>query len=504
MSTQRALTRPEARPVGQTAKDDRGRPGPAGLPSLRDWGFSVERCGAASIVDQIVTRLTAAIQDGALAPGVRLPSIRSLARRLGVSTHSVVEAYDRLAANGLVLARAGTGVFVTSRPGSQDSLAPAEPDTAEPLGLALAAMDSRGAPLSPGNGYLPTAWVEDAWTGPALARFQRRLATALPVAAPPQGSEELREQIAAKLRTQGIFTASDCLLITFGASHALELVMRSHLVPGDTVLVEDPGYFMLFPMLERHGAQVLPVERRFDGPDLDAVETACRRYRPKLLFMQSVLHNPTGWTATPANLHRLLGIAERHGLLIVEDDAYGDLHPGNPVRLVQLGGGDHVVYVSGFTKTLGPGARIGFLTASRDRLETLLRAKVLSVLTGAHMDELLVLEVLSSGQYRRYLDRLRPRLAAARAAVARQLAEIGMEAVPDGEPGLFIWARVPDAWQVGRLVEEAYRRGVLLARGDLFRPGRLPSSHLRFNVARSNDARLFALLRDVSACCTSA
>lgn len=503
MSSQRASMRTRARPerAPETAKPP---PASLGLPSPSAWSFAIERRGAPSIVDQIVSRITAAIQEGALAPGVRLPSIRSLARRLAVSAHSVVEAYDRLAANGLVVTRAGAGVFVASRPNGQDSLPPVVLDTTEPLGLARAAMDSHGALLSPGNGYLPTAWVEDAWPGPVLARFQRRLAAALPVAAPAQGSEELREQISAKLRTQGIFTAPECLLVTYGASHALDLVIRSHLVPGDTVLVEDPGYFMLFPMLEQHGVQVVPVERRLDGPDLDSVETACRRYRPKLLFVQSVLHNPTGWTAAPANLHRLLGIAERYGLLIVEDDAYGDLHPGNPLRLLQLGGAEHVIYVSGFTKTLGPGARVGFLASSRDRLEKLLRTKVLSVLTGAYADELLVLEVLASGQYRRYLDRLRPRLAAAHAAVARHVSALGMAAANGGEPGLFLWVRLPEALPAGRLAEEAYRRGVLLARGDLFRPGRQPSNHLRFNVARSNDPRLFDLLRDVATHCLAA
>ncbi len=475
------------------------------IPAMREpraplpaWGFAIERHGATSVVDQIVTRLAAAIHSGALAAGMRLPSIRSLAQRLGVSMHSVVEAYDRLAANGLVVSRAGSGVFVAARQQWEEVLAPPQPDTAEPLGLAQAAIDTQGAAISPGNGYLPPSWIEDAWTGPVLARFQRRLAASLPTAAPPQGTEALREQISAKLAAQGIFTGPDCLLTAFGSSHALGLVVQTHLVPGDTALVEDPGYFMLFPMLERHGIRVLPVERRRHGPDLDAVEAACRLHRPKVFFVQSVLHNPTGWTATPACLHRLLGIAERHGLLLVEDDAYGDLHPGNPVRLVQLGGGDRVVYVSSFTKTLGPGARVGFLATSRERIEALLRTKVLSVLTGSHVDELLILEMLSSGQYRRYLDRLRPRLATARASVAQKLVEVGMAADAAGEPGLFLWARLPETWQAGRLADEAYRRGMLLARGELFRPGRQPSDHLRFNVARSNDPRLFALLRDAA------
>jgi DNA-binding transcriptional MocR family regulator len=461
--------------------------------------FAVERGGAASVADQIATRLATAIRQGEVAPGARLPSIRALARRLGVSLHSVVEAYDRLAAGGLVVAQPGSGVFAGLPTLPRASVALPDPDTADPVGLAQAAIDAQGTALSPGNGYLPLEWVRDAWTGPVLARFQRRLAETLPHAAPPQGIEALRDQIAARLTAQGIPIGADAILTTFGSSHGLSLVIQTWLRPGDAVLVEDPGYFLLFPMLERHGVRILPVPRHPEGLDLDAVEAACRQHRPKLCFVQPVLHNPTGWTATPANLHRLLGIAERHGMLLVEDDAYGDLHPGNPVRLIQLGGGEHVVYVGGFTKTLGPGVRVGYLATSRARIAELLESKALSVLTGSSVDELLILEMLAGGQYRRHLDRLRPKLAAARGAVARQLAALGMDLGDSSAAGLFLWARLPAAWQAGRLAEEAWRRGVLLARGELFRPGRQPSDRLRFNVARSNDARLLALLRDSAA-----
>ncbi|MGG5886295.1 PLP-dependent aminotransferase family protein [Falsiroseomonas sp. HC035] len=479
------------------------QPSPEPPPASRIPGtslvFTVERGGAASVADQIATRFATAIRQGEVAPGARLPSIRGLARRLGVSLHSVVEAYDRLAAGGLVVAQPGSGVFAGLPTLRQDVVALPEPDTADPLGLAQAAIDAQGTALSPGNGYLPLEWVRDAWTGPVLARFQRRLAETLPHAAPPQGIEALRDQVASRLAAQGIAIGLDGVLTTFGSSHGLALVIQTWLRPGDTVLVEDPGYFLLFPMLERHGVRILPVPRHPEGPDLDAVEAACRQQRPKLFFVQSVLHNPTGWTATPANLHRLLGIAERHGLLLVEDDAYGDLHPGSPVRLVQLGGGDQVVYVGGYTKTLGPGARVGYLATSRARMAALLETKALSVLTGSSVDELLILEMLAGGQYRRHLDRLRPRLAAARGAVAQHLAALGMEIGDASATGLFIWARLPAAWQAGRLAEEAWRRGVLLARGELFRPGRQPSDRLRFNVARSNDQRLLALLQDSAA-----
>lgn len=490
---------PDRNATRDTALSDEPSPRHA-LAPRNSLAFPIERASTVSIVDQIVTRIGGAIRQGVLAPGVKLPSIRSLAHRLSVSTHSVVEAYDRLSASGLVVPRAGSGVFVAVR-SPLEAAGARLPDTTEPIGLAQAAIDAQGTLIAPGNGHLPPTWTRDAWTPQVLARVQRRLAATLPAATPPQGAEALREQISAKLAAQGVLAAPDSIVIAYGSSHALSLVMQTCLVPGDAVLVEDPGYFMLFPMLEQYGIRLLPVERHPDGPDLAAIEAACRLHRPKAFFVQSVLHNPTGWSATPANLHRLLSLAEQYGLLLVEDDAYGDLHPGAPVRLAQLSDGDRVVYVSGFTKTLGPGARVGFLVTSRKRVEALLRTKALSVLTGSAVDELLIIETLAAGQYRRYLDRVRPKLAAARAATLQHLSALGLRTCAAGEPGLFIWAGLPHGWDAARLADEAYRRGVLLARGELFRPERRPSDHLRFNATRSNDPRLFAALRDAAHAC---
>ncbi|MFC7556966.1 PLP-dependent aminotransferase family protein [Pseudoroseomonas wenyumeiae] len=236
--------------------------------------------------------------------------------------------------------------------------------------------------------------------------------------APPQGGAAVREHVCQRLAMRGIAVPPDGVLMTAGGTQALQLVAQAFLSPGDTVLVEDPGYFMLFPMLEQRGLRLVPVERRPDGPCLEALEQACRREAPKAFFLQPVLHNPTGWTASAANLHRLLRIAERHNLLLVEDDAHGDLHGGEPVRLMQLDGGASVIHVGSFTKLIGQGTRVGFLAASAERVQALLRTKITTALTGSGVEEQLVLEMLCSGQYRRHLETLRARLSAARGLVA--------------------------------------------------------------------------------------
>jgi DNA-binding transcriptional MocR family regulator len=450
------------------------------------------------LAEQIVERLAAAIRGGVIGPGVRLPSIRLLARRLGVSVHTAVEAYDRLAALGLTLSRPGAGVFVS--PSANEVPAPAalpRPNPGDPLGLSMEANGAReGVPT--GRGFLPAAWVQDAWQGSVLARAGRRMAAALTTSTPPAGDETLRTQIATKLLSQGIPAAPEDIVVTPGATGALDLVIRASLKPGDAVLVEDPGYFMLFQMLERHGVRMIPVPRRHDGPDLPAVEAACLAHRPRAFFVQTVLHNPTGWTAAPSNLHGLLVLAERHDLMLVEDDVCGDLHPGTPLRLASLAGrGVRVAYVGSFTKVLGPGARLGFLACDAARAGAILQLKVLSALTGSAVEEMLLSEMLAAGSYRRHLDRLRPRLASARALVTRRLAELGFDSDEPAEGGLFLWAGLPDPEMAAAVAEAARSRGIALMGGDLFRPGRAPSRHLRINASRSTDPMIFETLREV-------
>lgn len=461
-------------------------PPAAGLAALR-----VDRTLPAPVVEQIVEGLSAQIRGGALGTGMRLPSVRALARRLGVSVHSVVEAYDRLGALGLIAPRPGAGTFVAPLGPAAIGSAGADPD----VGDEAVSLRSNGkaARFKPGNGYLPAAWLGDAWPAAVLHRVQRQMPALLTGDGTARGDAGLREQIALRLAAQGMPVAPDCILLTLGATQALDLVLRTTLLPGDTVLAEDPGYFKLYTMMERLGVRLVPVPWTPLGPDLDAVEAACRAHRPKLFLVQSVLHNPTGWTAAPATLHRLLGIAERHGLLLVEDDTYAEMHPGHPVRLLQLAGGERLIYLSSFTKLVGPATRIGFIAAERGRIEALLQAKLLSTPAIPPIGEALLRELLASGQYRRWLERLRPRLASAHALAVARLRALGF-GVAEATPGLFAWASLPDGLDPEAVYQAALGQDLLLARGTLFRPNRQPSPHLRFNVSRSTEPAIFEAL----------
>jgi DNA-binding transcriptional MocR family regulator len=273
------------------------------------------------------------------------------------------------------------------------------------------------------------------------------------------------------------------------------------------VAVETPGYFLLFDRLRQAGVNIVPIPRRPDGIDLDALDAACAQHRPRLLFIQSVLHNPTGWGSSAANLHRVLMLAQRHGFLIAEDDVQGHFHPqvpNSPTRLAQLSGLDRVIYYSSFCKAMSPALRLGYMAAEPALIKALMREKIVSVLTTSTLNELVLLEVLAAGRWRKHLDRLQQRLSAARAAATQQLREAGVLLEHPGEGGLFLWGAVPAGVDVDSVVKGAFRHGILLVRGATFAADGARDPHIRFNAAFSQQPRLADYLREQLSAAASA
>ncbi|WP_457388978.1 aminotransferase-like domain-containing protein [Roseateles sp. P5_E1] len=464
--------------------------------------FSLDRDSPTPLADQIEQRLHALIASAQLPPGARLNSIRQLASRLGVSPNTVVVAYDRLVAASLIDSRGTAGFFVAEGPADAmpDLLTQAARVEAgeeqEAVWLAQQANDQKAGVLLASSGALPATWLEDAIPAAAVQRGLARATAGMASRCPPQGLPELRERIAMLLRSQGVAVDAGRILTTYGGTQAIDLICRAFLRPGDSVAVETPGYFLLFDRLRQAGVTIVPVPRRPDGIDLEALDAACTQHRPRLLFIQSVLHNPTGWGSTAANLHRVLMLAQRHDFLIAEDDVQGHFHPGAPTWLAQLSGLDRVIYYSSFCKAMSPALRLGYMAAEPALLKALMREKIISVLTTAALNEYVLLEVLAAGRWRKHLDRLQQRLAAARAAATLQLRQAGVLLEHPGEGGLFLWGTLPAGVDVDNVVKEAFRAGILLVRGATFAADGARDSHIRFNAAFSQQPRLADFLRD--------
>ncbi|HEX5393667.1 MAG TPA: PLP-dependent aminotransferase family protein [Rhodocyclaceae bacterium] len=452
-----------------------------------------------SLIDQMVSQLAGLVQAGQLPPGTRLPSIRKLATTVEVSTATVVGAYDRLTARGLIESRAASGYFVALRPSPVARPAVSLPPRSEreAVGL-LRRMFARNPGLKAvGSGFLPEAWLEDMVSARLLARMARKGKRFYANPPEPAGYAPLRSQIALRLGQVGIPASEDHILTTFGATHAFDLICRGLLNAGDTVAVEEPGYFGLYAQLRAHGIKLVGVPRLANGPDVEVLDRVCATYRPKMFFTQTLLHNPTGGSTDAATIFRLLDLARQHQLTIVEDDVYGDLHPAqNPLRLAQVDRLERVIFIGSFSKVMSPNIRVGYLAAAPELIQHFLDQKLLSVLTTSELDERLVYELLADGSYRKHLERLRPKLSHQRAAAVKGLAQAGLRPTLQTDGGMFIWAELPEGTDLGALLEDATANGFLLTPGDPFFLCQPAIPMLRFSAAATNDEKLFAYFRD--------
>ncbi|MBC7211554.1 MAG: aminotransferase class I/II-fold pyridoxal phosphate-dependent enzyme, partial [Pseudomonas sp.] len=229
--------------------------------------FHLDRDLPIPLVQQLTEHLQAWIEQQRLRPGARLPSIRALAKAQAVSASCVIEAYDRLAANGWLQARHGAGFFVAERkPGLR-------PDPGESWGEAIDGSwrqfrEGHEQLLKLGCGWLPVAWRAEAELAQAIRQVSRGAPEALFDYCPPQGLASLRLQLHKGLARLDIAAEPERIVTTQGASHALDLLVRTLLNPGDTVLVERPGYYNLYNLLRLHGVHMLEVPRTATGPDL--------------------------------------------------------------------------------------------------------------------------------------------------------------------------------------------------------------------------------------------
>jgi DNA-binding transcriptional MocR family regulator len=438
-----------------------------------------------SLPEQLAAWLRLRIDEHALKPGTRLPSVRRLAQQQCVSRSTVVEAYDRLIAEGTVESRRGAGFFVRTRgsapaPKPTRAAAPA-PAPIDVVWLLRAMLRQSPASDHPGAGLLPPQWLDGELVAAAVRAVGRACAAALLGYGVPEGYLPLRQQLAQRLAQADIGAAPEQIVTTHGVTHGIDLVARHFIAPGDTVFVEDPAWYVMFGRFAAFGARVVGVPRRLDGPDTAALANLLTRYQPKLFVVGSVLHNPTGTSISAACAHRLLQLAEQYGFALVEDDVYGDLHPGRALRLASLDQLRRVIYLGGFSKTLAANLRVGFIAAAPELAARLADLKMLTGLTTPELTERAVARILAEGQYRRHLERLRGRLDAARDRTARALEKMGARLFAEPQAGIFLW--VDCGRDTGAITLEASAAGILCAPGSLFSPTQLPSTWMRVSAA---------------------
>lgn len=450
----------------------------------------------ATRTEQVTSALLDRIERGVLATGARLPSIRAAARAFAVSKNTAVTAYERLVASGRVESRPGSGFYVTGRkPVPTIVLPPASVEAVDSVWLLREQLD-RHYEVRAGDGRPPPSWMEGSEIGRHLWAASRRRQDPPESYGSPYGYLPLRQRLALTLAERSIAADPDRILMTSGANHALDLIIRQLVAADEPVLVDDPGYYPLFGKLRLARARLIGVRRNPDGPDVDDLADKIAATGARLFFTQSLAHNPTGCSLSLAVAYRVLQAATAADLRIVESDPFGDVMPASSPRLAALDQLERVTYVGTFAKTLSASLRSGFIAAEPGLIAALRDLKMVTSVNSSGFVEGALHDVIESGRYRRHLRQLAVRIEAAAVQGRETVRRLGLELYGQPSGGFYLWCRLPDGCDVERLSRQAAAQSVLIAPGSVFRPdGRSDAPMTRLNVAYLGDRRFEHFLR---------
>lgn len=447
-------------------------------------------------IEAVMTEIRSRIASRAYSPATRLPSVRAQAQTMQVSVSTVVEAYERLAAEGVITSRPGSGFYVAGpvAPLSLTQIGPRLDREVDPLWLSRQALETDAAMLKPGCGWLPPSWLYETGVRRALRALARTNCLALTEYAVPLGHPGLRQFLSRRLINAGIEAAPEQIMLTESGTQAIDLICRFLLEPGDTVLVDDPCYFNFHALLKAHSVQVIGVPYTPNGPDVEKFTAALQEHAPRLYITNSGIHNPTGSTLSAVTAHRLLKLADRYDLVIVEDDIFADFEVSPAPRLAAFDGLSRVIQIGSFSKTISASVRCGYIAVRPDWVDSLVDLKLATSFGGGRLAAEVVLRALTDSGYRKHMEALRLKLAEEMARTAPRLEALGIQPWLFPQAGMFLWCRLPQGRDAASIARSCLQEGVVMAPGNAFSRSLSAADFLRFNVAQCTDNRVFDVL----------
>jgi DNA-binding transcriptional MocR family regulator len=449
---------------------------------------------------QVAHQLRRQIERGQLAPCTRLPASRKLAKQLGVNRITVVNAYAELEAEGLVVSRVGSGTFVaegiTAPPAAAETAAPSAWPGPRPMHQAWNAnqMMAEMSRLARQPGVISFASGAPASEFLPVNEFRRALNEVLR----RDGAEALqyeqvagylplRESIAHSLREQDIQVTGEEILITAGCQQALDMALRLLTRSGNgTLIVEDPCYLGLLDLTTSRRITPVGVPLDRHGLQVEGLEPLILRHRPQLIYVTPSFQNPTGVTMSLTRRQALLQIAAQTGVPILEDASYNELrYEGEQLpTLKSLDRNNSVIYAGGYSKTLVPGIRIGYLIAPPGLHQRIVAAKQTADVLTSPLNQRALHAYLQSGHFASHLDQVRQAYRERRdgmlAAMDRYFPAGAEWRCPKG--GLYIWVDMPDDGPTATdLYLTAINYNVAFAIGSVFSATGSAVSGMRLN-----------------------
>ena len=460
-----------------------------------------------TLYERLAAELAEDIEQGVHRSGERLPSVRQLCLARQVSPATVFQAYAQLEARGLVQARARSGFYVaaasraTPLAAPQAAIAMPEVQQVGSAELTFALLQStRDAEVVPLGSAFPSARLFPFDTlARCGARAMRRLRPEQITGALTAGDAGLRDLLRQRYVQQGVRLAPDELVICNGAMEALNLCLQAVTRPGDIVVVESPTFYGALQALERLHLRALEVATDpRDGVDLAALEALLQRERVAACWLMTSHQNPLGAVVPTERKAALVQLLARHGVALIEDDVYGELHGGlrRPPPAKAFDEAGLVLHCSSFSKCLAPGYRVGWAAPGR-YAAVVHRLKTMGSLATSLPAQLALAEYLLHGGYDRHLRQLRAALSAQMSRTRRQVSRFFPKGTRVTEPagGYFLWVELPEGIDSLALHRQALAEGISTAPGALFSADRRFNHHLRLNTGHPGDPRVDPALR---------
>ncbi len=448
--------------------------------------IQIDSDGEKPIYQQISDQIKDQIRAGQLPLNTQLPPIRHLAETLGVTRNTIQTAYDELQADGWIEAYVGRGTYISRSAQLHDQIA-AVGHNLTPTGVLHDMQKIYEIPVVRSLAY--TTPDKSLFDYQAFGKYFASVMADVYTYNAPEGDVKLRIEISKLLKERGIPDAAPSdIIVTNGATQGLSLITQALTRPGDVVVLEDPAHMVLLHIFEAHQVRPLAVPMDDEGPDLEKLEQICIQRRPRFFCAIPNFHNPTGRLMSAERRRDLLKLAERHSLLIVEDDIYGVFsYDGPPLpALKSQDEKDLVIYVSSFDKTLMPGLRIGYMMPPRQMYQHLLQLKQAADLCTSPVLQRALAMFIKDEHYRNHLKRNIPIYKQRRDRLLDALKRYMPDDVHWTNPrgGYSCWLTLPDQIETAAVVHMAMRQGFAFTPGDVFLVNdQTATSHLRICFA---------------------
>ncbi len=426
------------------------------------------------------------ILSGFLKPNMMIPPTRQLAVTLKINRNTVVTAYEELEADGLVYSHVGQGTFVSDineymakkdesvqRRFNWSNFLSSEMDDQALLALvqlyrsciARAKVSFGGA--HPDDELYPIDLIKRCFHS-VLKEEKNEIFRYGPV----EGFLPLREYIARKIKNIGIETTAENIFITSGSQQALEITSRILIERGNYVITEEPTYTGALSVFNTLRARIIGIPMEKDGLNMEVLEDILKKYNPKFIYTMPNFHNPTGITISMNKRKKLIFLAEKYDVPIIEDDASGDLRfEGEDMpSLKSLDDAGQVIYINSFSKDLIPGFRVGWIVLNEAIRNRFIAYKQIEDLATNTISQAILYKFCSRGYLKTHLRKVRKIYRERRDTMMRSIRKHFPKNIEVIRPkgGLFVWIKFPEKIDLTAVFEESLKHGIIFSLGTLF------------------------------------